>query len=119
MTPPFRFKPSDFIAVHGGPPMGALAADTANAVLDAHLKTLKSMHCYLYDGFIIADGAADDTHVATIWSIEPIEKPKPCEHDPGFVIKSLCPTGSIQLSHDKYECLKCGAKLKAKWEVAE
>lgn len=54
----------------------------------------------------------DDTHQALLVCIEELPK-KECEHE-GFVDAK----GALHINWPPY-CLKCGVKLKAKWEVAE
>lgn len=58
-----------------------------------------------------------DTHQALLINIEEI-KPKECEHEPMFKCNGI-DDHSNAFVFGRYECVKCGKKLKAKWEVTE
>lgn len=65
------------------------------------------------------------THQAHLFDVREVEKAE-CEHEPVSVLDErvkacTLSSGKIGFSYfneDRWECAKCGAKLKAKWEVA-
>lgn len=59
------------------------------------------------------DGGSKPTHTARLVCIEPIEKK--CEHR----TKRMTYKCGENFDYDDVECMDCGAKLKASWQVVE
>lgn len=97
------------------------AAAKANEALEAHLITLPTVFGKMYprnDGSGMEHGTIwnvtplqDHTVHAVLFNLEPVEQ-KVCNHKPG--VRHV--EGDVWLDP---HCLKCGAKLKANWTVAD
>lgn len=89
-------------------------ADKANAKLDEYRKTWVKV--YGNDNGTSEHWAKQEwpghTHQAYLVDIEPIEK-KECEHRP-IPLDENAP-----YCRQKWECMECGKKLKAKWEAVD
>lgn len=64
-----------------------------------------------------------DTHRALLINIEELKR-EPCEHEPRMYYKrdandNFVKSGSAMVRSYEHECLKCGVKLKAKWEESK
>lgn len=106
------------------PPDQRIYKTPRDCVYIANAKISKLMGPKVY-GYIIGESCGfgnldrridpkQDTHTAYLFSIQPIEK-KECEHEYDCLsFKEEKIGGPITTV-----CVKCGAKLKAKWEVAE
>jgi len=124
----FRFTPEMFDPGIGPANDGqklctySWAARKANQALDKYLETLPMVYGYgetpcassLWNMNGPTQEREHHTHFAILFDIEELPK-KECDHsDPGVIIK---------YNHGRPEfpivanCIKCGAKLKAKWEV--
>lgn len=95
----------------------AACADAANAKMRSLYESWPKAWLCEENGISTAHLAqpVDATHVLRCAFIEPIEQPKPCEHEPAFCEHTL---GDAAIIYHPI-CKKCGAKLKACWEVAE
>lgn len=60
-------------------------------------------------GYIYSERHPNDTHRAVLFDVREIERKGPCEHIPNY--QNIA--GSFS------RCVKCDAKIVAKWEVAE
>jgi hypothetical protein len=117
MSEPFRFKeemfnpfpkPLEHLSI-----TPRFAAEMANNILDAHLKTLPKVYGSdkrPLDGWNEKSWESS-THEAIIWSIEPIKRE--CVHHDAETFYDCGPDFPIT------KCKHCGKKLKPVWRVDE
>ncbi len=113
-----RFKAEDFDLGPEHKWMSKACAETANALLDAHLATLPVVYGQNQKGAIWTTPPHDsNTHQALLWDVKPIEK-KECVHEasPQLEIGGPFHLNETQLI---IRCAKCKIAIKAsKWEPA-
>ena len=89
------------------------AARLANACLETYLATLPRVYGNIKENEWIWGEPADDvdTHTAVLYGVQPIEKPKPCDHTIGIFFDH---------SRSEISCMDCRKKLKPKngWTLA-
>ena len=87
------------------------AARLANACLEAHLKTLPRVYGNEVSRLWTGTNSHLEIYQAYLFNVEPLEKPKPCDHTIGIFFDH---------SRSEISCMDCRKKLKPKngWTLA-